>query len=145
MPGKVLEADREEIFEVVVPGADGVAVGCEDLGWQELTAVAADAVGADASTRAAAVIGVTAAGGRPSSTSSDSSASAGKSGSNSREGRAPLVGLFNGAVVLPRSERCYVAARSAAAVALQGEAKWTPIISLQVGPQVSCVLWSAGR
>jgi hypothetical protein len=155
MPGKVLEADREETFEVVVPGAESVAVGCDELGWQELAAVVA-AAGADASTRAAAVNAGTcyvvtaagaevAAGARPSSTNSDSSSSISRSGNSSREGRAPLVGLFRGAVVLPRSEGCYVAARSAApAGAQQSEGKWTPLVSLQVVPQVSCALLTCG-
>jgi hypothetical protein len=154
MPGKVLEADRKEMFEVVVPGADAVAVGCEELGWQELAAVVATA-GADTSTLAAAMNGGTcngvtavgaevAAGARPSSTNSDSSSTC-RSGNSSREGRAPVVGLFRGAVVLPRSERCYVAARSAAqAGAQQSEGKWTPLVSLQVVPQVSCMCVTCG-
>ena len=32
-PDKPLEADRPELFEVVVPGAEAVAVGCNAYGW----------------------------------------------------------------------------------------------------------------
>lgn len=35
-PSKPLEADRPELFEVIAPAAEAVAVGCYELGWQVL-------------------------------------------------------------------------------------------------------------
>jgi hypothetical protein len=115
-PGTVLEADSAEVFEVVVPGADALAVGCEELGWQELAAAAA-------------------AGTAEVEDSTVAAAGQGCSSSSSREGRMQ-PGLFRGIVVLPRRERCYVAARSEGAGGQQGNNSWLPIVSLQVLPQV---------
>ncbi|WIA19886.1 hypothetical protein OEZ85_005786 [Tetradesmus obliquus] len=123
-PGQVLEADRAELFEVVVPGAAAVAVGCEELGWQEL---------APAAGTAAAVLGDAAR--DPAEMQGESTAEQGRSSNSSREGRVQ-PGLFRGTVVLPRREKCYVAARSAGAGVQQGNSSWMPIVSLQVVPQV---------
>lgn len=41
-PSKLLEADRPELFEVVAPAATAVAVGSEEVGWQELQLTAAE-------------------------------------------------------------------------------------------------------
>lgn len=123
-PGQVLEADRAELFKVVVPGAAAVAVGCEELGWQEL---------APAAGTAAAVLGDAAR--DPAEMQGESTAEQGRSSNSSREGRVQ-PGLFRGTVVLPRREKCYVAARSAGAGVQQGNSSWMPIVSLQVVPQV---------
>lgn len=116
-PHKVLEADRSELFEVAMPAAAAVAVGCDELGWQELQA--AGSTGAAASccedkTR------------RCSSSRSSNNVTVAGADNHSQ------LGLFRGMVVVPRSANCFVAAQFAGAVGQH----WLPIVRLRVVPQV---------
>eukprot|EP00879_Flechtneria_rotunda_P024004 GHRR01025425.1.p1 GENE.GHRR01025425.1~~GHRR01025425.1.p1 ORF type:complete len:314 (+),score=129.74 GHRR01025425.1:30-944(+) len=163
LPCKVLESDRPEQFEVIVPNAAAVAVGTDETGWVELTPVAAaDSAAAAAAVSkafAAAVDGaaagfssaaaVPAGGGKAAADSISASrgSSRGNSASSSQQPRPQqqqqLRGLFIATVVLPRAARCFVAARFGGGQqqqhrpqGQQSGGSWLPVVSLRLVPQV---------